>query len=109
MCHVGDLRLLVPKPLLDLVQLPFFGRQPLLYGPRLLDEPRPRILVALSADAPGPLVLALLQLVSFSLCYGCAAADRSSLHNASQGDFSVAIHSLAEMLTSRPQGGVLTC
>src|SRR5215213_9523119 len=63
MCHVRDLRLLVPKPLLDLVQLPFFGRQPLLYGPRLLDEPRPRILVALSADAPGHLVLALLELV----------------------------------------------
>src|ERR671910_3167466 len=63
MCHVRDLQLLVPKPLLDLVQLPFFGRQPLLQVPRLLDEPRPRILVTLPADAPGHLILALLELV----------------------------------------------
>src|SRR5215204_1781335 len=63
MCHVRDLRLLVPQPLLELLQLPFFGRQPLLHGTRLLDEPRPGLLVTLPTDAPCHLVLALLELI----------------------------------------------
>src|SRR5215218_3034872 len=63
MCHVRDLRLLVPKPFLDLVEFVLFGREPLFQSPRLLDEPRPSLLVTLPADAPGHLVLALLELV----------------------------------------------
>jgi hypothetical protein len=56
-----------------------------------------------------PLVsISALQLVSISVHHLCAAADRSSLEIASQEIFPVAIHSLAVMLASRPQGGVLT-
>jgi hypothetical protein len=55
--------------------------------------------------------LSALQLVSISVRYVWAAADRSSLDSASQESFPVSIHSLAEMLTSRlaKLGGVLTC
>jgi hypothetical protein len=54
--------------------------------------------------------LSALQHFSISVRHLYAAADRSSLESVSQENFPVAIHSLAEMLTSRlvNPGGVLT-
>src|SRR5215211_993476 len=56
--HVRDLQLLLPQPLLDLVELVLFGGEPLFHGPRLLDEPGPRLLAALPAAVPGHPVMA---------------------------------------------------